>query len=62
MKVYQIAVLPGDGIGKDVIAEGLKTLNLVAEVDGGRQAIHLVPGSRGLRPTRSSARAAICVP
>ncbi len=35
MRVYNIAVLPGDGIGKDVIAEGVKALTTVAEVHGG---------------------------
>ncbi len=32
---YRIASIPGDGIGKDVIAEGIKVLNAVAEVHGG---------------------------
>jgi len=29
---YQIAVIPGDGIGQDVIAEGITTLNLLGEL------------------------------
>ena len=29
MKTYKIAVLPGDGTGPEVIAEGLKVLNAV---------------------------------
>ena len=33
-KSYQIAVIPGDGIGPEVIAEGLKVLNHVAQLDG----------------------------
>ena len=34
MKTYKIAVIAGDGIGPDVIAEGVKVLNAVAEIDG----------------------------
>jgi len=34
MDTYQIAVIPGDGIGPEVIAEGVKVLNKVAELDG----------------------------
>ena len=30
MKLYKIAAIPGDGIGKEVIAEGVKVLNTVA--------------------------------
>ena len=30
MKQYQIAAIPGDGIGKEVIAEGIKVLNTLA--------------------------------
>ena len=35
MKTYRIAVIPGDGIGPEVIHEGIKTLNAVAQLDGG---------------------------
>ncbi len=35
MKKYKIAVIGGDGIGPEVIAEGIKVLNKVAELDGG---------------------------
>ncbi len=35
MKYYKIAVIAGDGIGPEVIREGIKTLNRVAEKDGG---------------------------
>ncbi len=35
MKIYKIAVIAGDGIGPEVIAEGVKVLNTVAELDGG---------------------------
>ena len=31
MKTYNIALIPGDGIGPEVVAEGLKALNAVAE-------------------------------
>ncbi|PLR87758.1 tartrate dehydrogenase [Bacillus sp. V33-4] len=33
MKKYRIAVIPGDGIGPEVVAEGIKVLNKVAELD-----------------------------
>jgi len=35
MKTYRIAVIAGDGIGPEVIAEGKKVLSGVAELDGG---------------------------
>jgi 3-isopropylmalate dehydrogenase len=31
--MYKIAVAPGDGIGKEVIAEGVKVLKTLAEVE-----------------------------
>jgi len=34
MKKYKIAVIPGDGIGPEVLAEGIKTLRKVAEIAG----------------------------
>lgn len=34
MKNYKIAVIAGDGIGPEVIDEGVKVLNAVAELDG----------------------------
>lgn len=34
MKTYKIAVIPGDGIGPEVIREGVKILNKVSELDG----------------------------
>ena len=34
MKVYKIAVIAGDGIGPEVLAEGIKVLNKVSELDG----------------------------
>ena len=30
MRTYTIAAIPGDGIGKEVIAEGVKVLNVLA--------------------------------
>ena len=33
MKTYKIAVIPGDGIGKEVVAEGIKVLNNIAAMD-----------------------------
>ena len=35
MKTYKIAVIAGDGIGPEVIAEGVKVLDAVACLDGG---------------------------
>ena len=35
MKTYKIAVIAGDGIGPEVIAEAMKTLNAAAKLDGG---------------------------
>lgn len=35
MNTYKIAVIPGDGIGPEVIDEGVKVLNEVASLDGG---------------------------
>ena len=37
MKSYKIAVIAGDGIGPEVIAEGVKVLKAVAELDGSFQ-------------------------
>ena len=34
MKTYKIAVIPGDGVGPEVLAEGIKVLKKVAEMDG----------------------------
>ena len=33
--VHKVAVIPGDGIGPEVLREGVKVLNAVAEADGG---------------------------
>jgi tartrate dehydrogenase/decarboxylase/D-malate dehydrogenase len=35
MNYYQIAVIPGDGIGKEIAPEGVRLLNFAAEVSGG---------------------------
>lgn len=35
MKIYKIAVIAGDGIGPEVIGEGIKILNKVAAMDSG---------------------------
>lgn len=37
MKLYKIAVIPGDGVGPEVLAEGIKVLRKVAELDGNFQ-------------------------
>ena len=34
MKTYKIAVIAGDGIGPEVLAEGIKVLEAVAKADG----------------------------
>ncbi len=34
MKTYKVAVIAGDGIGPEVLAEGIKVLNCVAALDG----------------------------
>jgi tartrate dehydrogenase/decarboxylase/D-malate dehydrogenase len=34
MQRYQIAVIPGDGIGPEVLAEGIRVLNKVSALDG----------------------------
>ena len=38
MKIYKIAVIPGDGLGKEVVAEGIKVLKKIEELD---QSFHL---------------------
>ena len=35
MKKYKIAVIAGDGIGPEVIAEGVRVLEHVGKLDGG---------------------------
>src|SRR5438270_14048291 len=35
MRHYQIAVLPGDGIGPEVITESVQTLEALAQLHGG---------------------------
>ena len=35
MKNYKIAVIPGDGIGTEVVREGIKVLDTIASLDGG---------------------------
>ena len=34
MKTYKIAVIPGDGVGPEVLTEGMKVLKRVADLDG----------------------------
>ena len=34
MKQYKIAVIPGDGIGPEVVEEGIKVLKTIASIDG----------------------------
>ncbi len=35
MRRYRIAVIPGDGIGKEVIPAGIEVLKALAEREGG---------------------------
>ena len=35
MNVHKIAVIAGDGIGPEVINEGIKVLDTVSKLDGG---------------------------
>ncbi len=35
MKTHKIAVIAGDGIGPEVIGEGIRVLNEIARLDGG---------------------------
>ena len=35
MKSYKIAVIAGDGIGPEVISEGVRVLKCVSKLDGG---------------------------
>lgn len=37
MRTYKIAVIPGDGVGPEVLTEGMKVLKRVAELDGNFQ-------------------------
>ena len=37
MQTHKIAVIAGDGIGPEVIAEGIKVLKTIAEIDGSFQ-------------------------
>lgn len=34
MKTYNIALIPGDGIGHEVIPEGLRIIQIAAEITG----------------------------
>jgi 3-isopropylmalate dehydrogenase len=50
LKQYEIAVLPGDGIGPEVIAQALRVLETVAERFGLQIATHEYPvGAAGVR-------------
>src|ERR1041385_1926508 len=34
MKTYKVAIVPGDGTGPEVVREGMKVLNAVAQKEG----------------------------
>jgi len=38
---YDIALLPGDGIGPEVVAEGVRVLERVVELSGGEVEVEL---------------------
>jgi 3-isopropylmalate dehydrogenase len=42
-KEYRIAVIPGDGVGPEVVAEGLRVLDAVSELEGFRAATTTYP-------------------
>ena len=37
VRKYDIALIPGDGIGRDVVEQGVRVLDRLAEIDGGLQ-------------------------
>ena len=43
MKEYQIAVLEGDGVGPEIIREGVKVLRAAADVGGIRLGLNDYP-------------------
>jgi tartrate dehydrogenase/decarboxylase/D-malate dehydrogenase len=45
MEQYRIAAIPGDGIGKEIVPEGLKVLRAVAALEGFDLAFELFPWS-----------------
>jgi hypothetical protein len=47
MATYDIAVLPGDGIGSEVIAEAVKVLERVEALSGGESAFRERRGADG---------------
>ena len=46
MKQYQIAVLEGDGIGPEIIREGVKVLRAAAEIGGISLGLTTIPTAR----------------
>ena len=54
-KQYRIAVIPGDGIGKEVVPEGLRVLEAAAKKHG-VACISIISTSRPGTITRSTAR------
>ena len=55
MKTYKIAVIAGDGIGKEVIPAGIEVLKIAAEQGGFRLRVHRVSvGLRLLPPARAA--------
>ena len=52
---YRIAVIPGDGIGKEVMPEGLRVLDAVASASASRSNTSTSSG-QAATTTRSTAR------
>ena len=47
MKTYRVAVIPGDNIGPEVVAEGLRVLQRVAELGFCRFELETFPWGAG---------------
>ena len=56
MKTYRVAVIPGDNIGPEVVAEGLRVLQRVAELGFCASSWRPFPGGRGTTWPRGARR------
>ena len=50
-KQFRIAVIPGDGIGQEVVPEGLRVLDRLAATSDGEFCVRLRGVSRGAAST-----------
>ena len=55
-KQYRIAVIPGDGIGKEVMPEGLRALEAAAKQASRQAAASIISISPATTITKSTAR------